>query len=71
MLEPPATRSPGLHGDLPFGAEEDIHARAEFDEADALAFRDVVAEFLIEDDAARDESGDLGERDAAFRRPRS
>src|SRR5271166_3888819 len=50
-----------LDGDLPFGAEEDVDARAELDEAHSLALSNVVAGVFIEDDAARDQSRDLSE----------
>ena len=58
-LEPADTRMAGLDYDLPFGPEQHVHARAELDQADALAGGDVVARFLVEHDAAGDQAGDL------------
>src|SRR5450759_2441340 len=52
-----------LHQDLPFRAQLDVHSRAEFDHADAVAGGDSVAHLLVEDDAARDQAGDLLEDD--------
>ena len=52
------------HFDFPFGAQENIHAGAELDEADAFALGDRVAGFLVAHDAARDQAGDLREDDA-------
>ena len=47
--------------------EDDVDARPEFDQADALAARDAVADFQVEHDAARDQAGDLLENyGAAF-----
>src|SRR6202044_176267 len=51
----------GLYGDLPFGAEEHIHTRAEFDQADPFASVHAVPRLLVEDGAARDQSSDLFE----------
>src|SRR5258708_37062759 len=51
----------GLDGDFPLRTEEDVATRAEFDQPDALADGDLVAGFLSEDDAARDQPGDLFE----------
>src|SRR5579862_2662807 len=48
-----------LDHDFPFGSEEHVHARAKLDEADALASGDCVSGFLVEDDAAGDEAGNL------------
>ena len=42
-LDPADTRIAGLHHDLPLGPEQHVHARAELDQADALAGRDAVA----------------------------
>ena len=42
-----------------------INARAEFDEADALAAGNRVSYFEVEDDAAGDQAGDLLEDDGA------
>src|SRR5436190_16336632 len=47
------------------GREEDVHARAELDHSDALAAHDSVAFAFVEDDAPRQESGDLFESDLA------
>jgi hypothetical protein len=51
----------GPYGDFPLRSEEDVAARAEFDQADALADGDVVAGLFSEDDAACDQAGDLFE----------
>src|SRR5215813_15566273 len=59
----------GFHDDFPFRTEEDVHARSEFDQSDALAGGNLIARLLIAHDAARDQSGDLFEdygRAAAF-----
>ena len=37
----------GAHRDLPFGSEQHIHARAELDQADALARRHAIAGLLV------------------------
>ena len=58
-LEPAETRIAGLDRDLPLGPEQHVHARAELDQPDALAGRHAVARLLVEDDAARDQPGDL------------
>src|SRR5258706_9167802 len=52
------------HRHVPFGSEQDIDTRSEFDESDALAFIDDVAGLFITDDAARDQASDLFEDDA-------
>src|ERR1035437_7926287 len=49
----------GPDHDFPFGAEEPVHARAELDEAHAFSGGYAVPGLLVEDDAARDQSGDL------------
>src|ERR1035437_4670328 len=54
----------GPHRDFPFGAEQDVDARAELDEAHSFAGGNAVAGLLVEDDAARDQSGDLFENHA-------
>jgi hypothetical protein len=54
----------GFDRDFPLGSEEDVNARAEFDETDAFACCDVIARLFIKDDAAGDQAGDLGEGDA-------
>src|SRR5204862_3029227 len=51
------------HADDRVGGEEDVDARAELDHADALAAHDLVAFFLVEDDAPRQQPGDLLEGD--------
>src|SRR5258708_16168139 len=53
-----------LHQDFPFRTELDVHSRAEFDHADALAGGNCVAHLLAEHDAARDQARDLLEDDA-------
>ena len=58
---PTATRGAARLG------QEDIDARAEADEAEALADRDVAAGLGPADDAARDEAGDLHDGDRAVR----
>ncbi len=52
------------HLDVPFGAQEHVDAGAKLDEPDAFALGHGVAGLLVEDDAARDQSGDLRETDA-------
>src|ERR1017187_4489706 len=49
----------GLNHDFPFGTEQDVDARAEFDEADALTGGDSIAGLLAENDTAGDQAGDL------------
>src|SRR5688572_549929 len=53
-----------FHHDLPFRAKQDIHSRTEFDQPDTFAFSHIVAAFLGEHDAPRDQPGDLLEDDA-------
>src|SRR5512142_1169510 len=53
----------GRHRDLPLRPEQDVHARPELDQPDALAFFDPVADLLPEDDAAGNQAGDLFEDD--------
>src|ERR1019366_10425946 len=53
----------GLNHDFPFGTEQDIDARTEFDEADALTSGDPIAGLLAENDAPGDQAGDLLEDD--------
>src|SRR5260370_8599172 len=53
----------GLDGDFPLRTEEDVATRAEFDQPDALADGDLVAGFLSEEDATRDQLGDVFEDD--------
>src|SRR5208283_6007522 len=52
------------HLDPPFGAQVDVHARTELDQADALAGGDVIAGLDAADDAPREQAGDLREGDA-------
>jgi hypothetical protein len=61
----PAARAALSDHDLPLGSQEDVGAGSELNEANALAFLDLIAWFSVKDDAARDESGDLFENDAA------
>src|ERR1017187_5640303 len=50
-----------VHGDVPLGTEEHIHARSEFNQADAFAGLDGVAPLFPADDAPRDQTGNLRE----------
>src|SRR6202521_3322962 len=49
----------GLHLDRGVAIEQNIHARTKLDEPDPLAAGYVVSHFKIENDAARDQAGDL------------
>src|ERR1035441_3403436 len=49
----------GLNQDFPFGTEQDVDARTEFDEADSLPGGDEITGLLAENDAACDQAGDL------------
>src|SRR5260370_14174721 len=49
----------GLHLDCGTAIDENIHARTKLDEANPLARGYVVSHFKIENDAARDQAGDL------------
>src|ERR1017187_6589268 len=49
----------GLNHDFPFRTEQDVDARTEFDEADALTGGDSIAGLLAENDTAGDQAGDL------------
>ena len=69
-LEPAATRMPGRTAISHSGPNSTSHARAELDEAHAFAGGDAVAGLLVEDNAARDQAGDLLENHAGARRPR-
>ena len=69
MLEPAETRSPGRTVISHSGPKQDVAARAEFDQSDALADGDAVARLPVEDDAAGDQAGDLFEDHAWCRRP--
>ena len=54
----------GLHGNLPFGSEENIHAGAKLDEADAFPLGNLVAGFFVANDAAGNQASDLREANA-------
>src|ERR1035438_1696398 len=49
----------GLNHDFPFGTEQDVDSRTEFDEADALTSGHLIAGFLAENDTAGNQAGDL------------
>src|SRR5450755_2230726 len=49
----------GLNLDRGIAIEENIHARAKLDEPHALAAGHVVSHFKVENDAARDQAGNL------------
>ena len=49
----------GFHLDSGIGIEENIHARAELDQAHALAAGHGVTDFHVEDNSARDQPRDL------------
>src|SRR6185436_4393519 len=52
------------YGHFPFGSEENVDARSEFDKPDAFAACDHVAGFLVADNATRDQTSDLTEHHA-------
>ena len=60
-LDPALTRISGLNHDFPLRSQQHVHARTELDQADAFARRHTVARLLVEDNAARDQAGNLFE----------
>ena len=58
-MAPPLTRSPSFTWIAAEGIEQNIHARTELDEADPFAALHAVANFQVENDAAREQAGDL------------
>ena len=53
------TRSPDLDAQHRIGGQHNVHPRAKFDEAHALAALDRLALAQAEDDAAGQQTGDL------------
>ncbi len=58
-LAPPFTRSPTLICSRGGGVQQDIDSRTKFDQADAFSALHPIADFLVENDPARQQSRDL------------